>query len=291
MPSPAKRADGEPVSRGAHEVALRVRRHCAQRTKVSVYSGVPRGCLTLPYNEVVADKKRIERLYLEEARPASTVFPSGDPVPHDPLDFLFGSAGKTLGIEMTELCREDERREGARLGYVAPLAKRLYSKLPGANPVNVSPVFSLDADEFGVKELATGLAEFVYQHQEINRNLDWYECREAMPKGFFSIGVFPSTDDFPDQSWRYFRSSSTELATQEMIAAVIAEKNARLPEYRKIAGEVWLLIVNDLFLGPGEVCARTDYLAEWTFNFDFDRVLLFSRQPGGSGEVVELRQH
>jgi hypothetical protein len=76
-----------------------------------------------------------------------------------------------------------------------------------------------------------------------------------------------------------------------LIAAVIAEKNAHLPKYRKIAGEVWLLIVNDLFLGPGEVCARKDHLAEWTFTFDFDKVLLFSRQPGNSGEVIELRSH
>jgi hypothetical protein len=74
-----------------------------------------------------------------------------------------------------------------------------------------------------------------------------------------------------------------------MIAARIAEKNARVPVYRQAAPQSWLLIVNDLFLGPGEVCVREDDLARW--RFDFDRVLLFARQPGGGGEVFDLRRN
>jgi hypothetical protein len=33
-------------------------------------------------------------------------------------------------------------------------------------------VFSYDADEVGVKEFAKGLAKFVYQHQDADKNLD-----------------------------------------------------------------------------------------------------------------------
>jgi hypothetical protein len=51
-----------------------------------------------------------------------------------------------------------------------------------------------------------------------------------------------------------------------------------------------LLIVNDLFLGPGEVCLRSEDLAQWAFDFAFDKVLLFERQPGGSGKVIKLRR-
>jgi hypothetical protein len=57
-----------------------------------------------------------------------------------------------------------------------------------------------------------------------------------------------------------------------------------------VAGEVWLLIVNDRFLGAGEVYARPDRLAQWKFAFDFEKVLLFLREPGGSGEVIELHK-
>jgi hypothetical protein len=48
--------------------------------------------------------------------------------------------------------------------------------------------------------------------------------------------------------------------------------------------------VNDQFLGPGEVYARPDHLAQWEFTFDFDKVLLFSREPGGGGEVIEIQR-
>lgn len=70
----------------------------------------------------------------------------------------------------------------------------------------------------------------------------------------------------------------------------LSEKNSRVDDYRKIASEVWLLIVNDRFLGAGEVSVRSDDLAAWTFDFAFDKVLLFEREAGGSGQVIELRR-
>ena len=70
----------------------------------------------------------------------------------------------------------------------------------------------------------------------------------------------------------------------------IAEKNRRVKEYKLSAPEVWLLIVNDRFLGAGEVYARPDHLAQWKFLFDFDKVLLFLREPGGTGEVIEIQR-
>lgn len=77
---------------------------------------------------------------------------------------------------------------------------------------------------------------------------------------------------------------------KELLDACIAEKMEREPVYRLAAPEVWLLIINDYFLGPGEVRTNLDHLAEWTFTSDFDKVLLFSRQADGSGEVTELRR-
>jgi hypothetical protein len=53
---------------------------------------------------------------------------------------------------------------------------------------------------------------------------------------------------------------------------------------------VWLLIVNDQFLGAGEVYARRDHLAQWKFAYGFEKVLLFSREPGGGGEVIEVQR-
>jgi hypothetical protein len=49
-------------------------------------------------------------------------------------------------------------------------------------------------------------------------------------------------------------------------------------------------MINDQFLGPGEVYTRPDHLAEWSFAFDFDKVLIFARKPGGGGHVTEIRK-
>lgn len=37
-----------------------------------------------------------------------------------------------------------------------------------------------------------------------------------------------------------------------------------------------------------EVCVHLEALTQWTFDFDFDKVLFFERQPGGTGKVIEL---
>jgi hypothetical protein len=235
----------------------------------------------------MSDKKRIELIYLNEARAASSLFPAGEPVPHEPLDFLFHRPSGTVGVEISELCHQDARKEGARLGYVVPKAKKLYDARLSVQPVSVSPVLSHEADTMHVDVLARGLADFVYNHRDANENFDWYRC-EDMPKGFSHIGVFPPLEFEPEGRWLHFRAFSTTLLPKNAFDARIAEKNARIKDYRQIAPEVWLLLVNDLFLGPGEVCVHLESLTQWNFDFDFDKVLFFERQPGGTGKVIEL---
>jgi hypothetical protein len=235
----------------------------------------------------VSEQKRIERLYLDEARRASSIFPTTEPVARDPLDFLFKTPTGYLGVEITELCDEKTRREGARLGYVVPKAHRLYSKRQDAVPVSVSPVLSRDAEEMHVDDLASGLSEFVYNHRDADENFSWDRC-EDMPRGFSLIGVYPPMEFEPEGEWRNFRAFSTTRALRESINGIIARKNGRLAHYRQVATVVWLLIVNDLFLGPGEMCVQLESLGSWSFDFGFDKVLMFERQPGGTGEVIEL---
>jgi len=54
-------------------------------------------------------KKLIETVYLDEAQQASSIFPSGELAPHERPDFLLRIAERTIGIEVTELCREGLR--------------------------------------------------------------------------------------------------------------------------------------------------------------------------------------
>lgn len=146
-------------------------------------------------------------------------------------------------------------------------------------------MFSHDLERMKVSLLAKALAEFVYLHRDERANFEWPD----VPEGFSSIGVFPALDGHG--RWLYFRVGDTVAAPKELLESRIAEKNARLTEYREAASEVWLLILNNLFLGPGEVCLRDEDLAQWSFRSDFDKVLVFERQPGGSGRVIELRRY
>ena len=160
-------------------------------------------------------------------------------------------------------------------------AKTLYGRR-AALPVNVSPAFSHQSESLKSADLAETLAGFVYAHRRADRSFT-----RDLPQGYCHIGVFPAHR--PGGHWRYFRAFNTVLASRELIEWRIAEKGRRLGRYRQLAPVVWLLIVNDLFLGPGEVFARPEDLRTWQFASGFDKVLLFRRQPGGSGKVLELR--
>ena len=214
------------------------------------------------------------------------VLPAGTFEASERPDFVLPLNPRALGVEMTELCQANARAAGARLRYVLPEAKKLYDKRPNAKPVFVN--FALAPNlEVGatVKKLSAGLANFVYEHRTHYGNFSWDD--ESLPDGFCHIAVFSPN---ADGKWFHSAGSRTELVGAELIQASITEKNERLEEYRRATPDVWLLIINDLFLGAGEVCVHLDKVARCTFEFGFDKVLLFERQPGGSGKVIELRR-
>ena len=228
-------------------------------------------------------KKRIETQYVEEARRASSIFPSGRLDPHERPDFLLLADHGKIGIELTELCREEPRAEAGRLVKVPGRAKEIYDRLPDADPVDVGIGF-WRAEDIGFNVLTRSLADFVYA----NRNSKGTGFETGLPPGYCHIGIHEPL--VAGGRWHGGRAFDTIVAPKELLEARIAEKNGRVNDYRLSAPEVWLLIVNDQFLGPGEVYARPDHLAQWKFAFDFDKVLLFSREPGGSGDVIEIQR-
>lgn len=231
-------------------------------------------------------KKRVETIYVEEARRTSQVIPRGELLPHERPDFLLRADGRTLGIEVTELCREEPRAEGAKLANVAGQAKRRYNQLASNVPVEVSAVFAPRIERLSFNQLVNSLVGFVHAHRDSLGCFHWNDC--DLPDGYSSIAIHGASESAG--RWRTFKAFDTTLAPRDLLQSRIDEKNLRLPGYRRAADEVWLLLINDRFLGPGEVYVRADYAAEWTFHFDFEKVLLFMRDPGRTGEVVELRR-
>jgi hypothetical protein len=199
-------------------------------------------------------KKEVETYYLEEARRASAIFPAGELEPDEKPDFLLHTDRGKIGIEVTELCREEPRAEAGRLAKVPEKAKALYDSRPDARPVDVN-VWFWRAESVSFTKLKDSLAGFVYTN-----------CRDVskghytgLPSGFNHIGIWRSQG--PEGLWQAGRVFDTVVAPKELLESRIAEKNARVADYKLSAPEVWLLIINDKFLGPGEVDARPEHVA------------------------------
>jgi hypothetical protein len=227
-------------------------------------------------------KKRIECHYLEEARRASSIFPAGELVPHEKPDFLLHAPSGTIGIEVTELCLAEERSEGGKLEKVIETAKKRYNLSANNEPVNVSVVFSEDSKSVGFEDLTRSLVEFVSTRRDSKRTNTM-----EFPEGYCHIGIHPPQD--PIEQWQVILAFSGTIAPEAFLASRIAEKNGRVRAYRLTVPTLWLLIVNDQFRGAGEVHVLPWDLARWKFAFDFEKVLLFNREPRG-GEVFELQR-
>ena len=104
------------------------------------------------------------------------------------------------------------------------------------------------------------------------------------------MGVAGIVFDIPkavESCWFAAARSRRTLATLDLLAKSISEKNERLPDYRQHAERVWLLVcAEDPFALAGDVgVPRTD-LKTWSFQSDYDKVLLVS---GMYKEVFELK--
>jgi hypothetical protein len=233
-------------------------------------------------------KKEIEKYYTEEARRASSIFPEGELIPHERPDFLLRLETGTLGIEVTQLCREEPRAEAGRLAKLSEKAKAFYTELPASEPIDVSFGFSRRATDLTLKQLAHSLAGLAHTRR---KNTGVCPTRD-LPDGYCYIAIHtPCSQLNPTGHWHSGRAFDTVLVTKQMIESRIEGKNLCLTDYRLAAFELWLLIVNDQFLGPGEVYADPNELAQWKFKFDFQKVLLFARTPDGGGKVFELQHY
>jgi hypothetical protein len=235
-----------------------------------------------------ASKKQRERAYFDEARKASALFPEGRCEEHERPDFLLHTDDQIIGVEITELCNHDPRATAGRLANVVHASERQYRSESPARPMDVVVAFSPRAEELESRDLTRTLLDVVAARQGTDavvpemKNGAW----QLFERGFLHVGVHDPLHDCG--RWAWIRGFHTTLAPEGLLRACIEDKDVRVADYRRAADEVWLLIINDMFLGPGEVYVRPDDLAQWAFPFSFDKVLVFSRQPGGSGTVFEL---
>jgi hypothetical protein len=120
------------------------------------------------------------------------LFPKGELVPHEKPDFLLHRDSRTIGIEVTELCREEPRAEGGRLAKIPEKAKARYGQLGTAEPVDVSLAFSRHAASVSFEQLTNSLVEFVYARRESKG----ISPTRDLPEGYCHIGIHPPLETF-----------------------------------------------------------------------------------------------
>jgi hypothetical protein len=238
------------------------------------------------------NQKRVERYYLDQARKVSSILPLGEVTAAERPDFLIHAEDGVIGIEVTELCDQRPRSFAGKQQLVVRRAKQRYIAASGSVPVDVTVAFAPQAEGIPGGELIVYLAAFVSENRERFLSRTIKEPYFDHSKGFIHIGIhstLPGED--PTGRWQGIAAFAKTVAPEELLKEYIAEKNDRVPVYRLSAPVVWLLLVSDQFLGAGELYTRPEDLARWRFDFDFDKVLLLTREIGDEGsEVHELQR-
>jgi hypothetical protein len=80
-------------------------------------------------------------------------------------------------------------------------------------------VFTRDAHQLKVPELAASLAQFVYDHRAANRSFEWHD---GLPPGYLHIGVFPRHAIEPPE-----RYSTSGLPRKIDVSTSIAGKHLK----------------------------------------------------------------
>jgi len=254
-------------------------------------------------------QKEYEARILEAARKVCSIFPSGAIRLSEEPDLLIKSAGGDLGVEITELLREDTgpfspvKNEDFHRKVVR-LAEERYRDLD-AEPVHVGVMFLDEARcksenpegwrrladrKVGRKleNMANSLVEFVKNHSGRagvpttfkKREMPGQMDADTLPAGFEVISI-----SRPPAAWASGESATIPPLDREQLRRAIDKKNSLLPRYRANTRDmpIWLLIYSGPSVSRGVPIPRV--ARSWRFPFDFEKVLLFS---GMDNEVIEI---
>jgi hypothetical protein len=236
-------------------------------------------------------RKEVERRALEAPRSASAIIPCGEVQDFERPDFKILTESGLLGIEVTELlppagsdsfssplAEKDFHERAVRL------AEQEYNRTPGAIPVKVTVYFwNIESGKYDKRNIARQLAEFVRSHRAQATPVATFDRRSDLPVGFGVISICA-------ESGPWFSGTSISLTLSQihqLLAERISAKNDLLPTYRSNLpnSPIWLPIFSCMEVSRGVQIPCG--LIEWTFPFEFDRVLFFS---GLNNTVVELRR-
>jgi hypothetical protein len=250
------------------------------------------------------DQKAAEVAILKRLRSLDTCFPSGAMDPSESPDFLVGSGQRRLGIEVVTYRRDPI----PRLGSIARRGEHLrnaiwenalglvFASCPGL--LNFTPYWH-DVSIIGryitqraSRPMAQSLAEVILQSlPPDNGGRKSVDRADLERRGLAQI--LQGLDIRRDPRATAGLSVWAELGPQPLrapeVAAIIREKESRLPAYRQRCAAVWLVIA--AWQSAGDVSQSVTISPEtvtFAYTSTCDRLLLIHLGPPNPDQLFEL---
>lgn len=221
----------------------------------------------------VTKRKLAEVLIVEQFLRAAHVEASAVKESESP-DFITEICGRRIGIEVTELFRDDRPPANESLGSrVIRQAQSLYEASGSTRPAHVTFRFDLELCTVRRDETAVALARFVetlHLQEWESANLLGREIG-GVPRGIRlqrAVGLpFGHRNN-----WNFTRSAWVAPLTATQLQPIVDQKADKLRKYREKASENWLVIV----AAPSQFLEVRDDFDPKSISSPFERTFFFS---------------
>jgi len=132
-----------------------------------------------------------------------------------------------------------------------------------------------------VKRTAQHLVDFVQSHPP----LDGCETFSNGAYAPFAVVRISEGNIGPDCRWRCNEGGIVPILTQELLSEWIDRKNRKLSGYLRNVDRIWLLLASPIAPFSSSFSVPNG-VVNWRFDFDFEKVLLYSWEDG----VIEIQR-
>ena len=198
-------------------------------------------------------------------------------LPGETPDFVYETAGRRVGIELSKLFNHRPIEDAARRERIVTEAQKLVARGKRFDGLRLWVTFGnapLPTVRQGAQELARRAREMV-----ATRPLA--KIRQDESCLFSEISAFPNDRD---ARWRAVgKAESAEELTQSALQLAVDRKGQKVRQYRRSCTELWLLLMSPLFPARKPAFGQLRWpTAEerWHVRTAFDRVFVFDEDSG-----------
>ena len=241
------------------------------------------------------DKKRIERRSLNLLLSADGFAAPLQVEERERPDFLVCYEDRSVGVEITEVMKNPQMR-GSRAwegnaGAVLVAAESEWESR-GLSPVSVAVTFDKGATLAKTQRphLAARIVALVAQvmplpgqQKVLGIGPEHLRVDAEVPTEVRTIIVGPT--ESRRSSWTLSTGGSIRPLSRDLLVQAISQKDALVPEYRKAAPELWLVLTCDLYRYSSSFDLSDATALDGAFETAFDRIYFI---PIGHSHIFEL---